>query len=113
MPRFGIEFTLVDGRDLDAWRKAVRRNTQVFFFETPTNPQLDIIDIAGVSDIAHDAGAISSSTTCSRRRCCRSRSQHRADVVVYSATKHIDGQGRTLGGVMLGSKELIKRHYHD
>ena len=90
-------------RDLDAWQKAIRPNTKMFFFETPSNPTLELVDIAAVSKIAQDARhARSSSTTCSRRRCCSARLQLGADIVVYSATKHIDGQGRCLGGAVLG-----------
>lgn len=112
-PRFGIEFTLVDGRDPDNWRKAVKPNTKAFFFETPSNPQLEIIDIAAVSKIAHAAGAIVIVDNVFATPMGQKPLQHGADVVVYSATKHIDGQGRCLGGVVLASKELIKRFYHD
>jgi O-succinylhomoserine sulfhydrylase len=112
-PRFGIEFTLVDGRDLDAWKKAVKPNTKAFFFETPSNPQLEIIDIAAVSRIAHAAGAIVIVDNVFATPMGQKPLEHGADVVVYSATKHIDGQGRALGGVVLASAELIKKYYHD
>ncbi len=112
-PRFGIEFTLVDGRDPDNWKKAVKPNTKAFFFETPSNPQLEIIDIAAVSRIAHDAGAIVIVDNVFATPMGQKPLQHGADVVVYSATKHIDGQGRCLGGIVLASTELIKRYYHD
>jgi O-succinylhomoserine sulfhydrylase len=112
-PRFGIECTLVDGPDLDAWKKAIRPNTRAFFFETPANPTLEIIDIAGVSKIAHAAGVIVIVDNVFATPMLQKPLQHGADVVVYSATKHIDGQGRCLGGVVLASKELIKRYYHD
>jgi O-succinylhomoserine sulfhydrylase len=112
-PRFGIEFTLVDGRDPANWRKAVKPNTKAFFFETPSNPQLEIIDIAAVSKIAHDAGAIVIVDNVFATPMGQKPLQLGADVVVYSATKHIDGQGRCLGGVVLASKDLIKRFYHD
>jgi O-succinylhomoserine sulfhydrylase len=112
-PRFGIEFTLVDGRDPDNWKKAVRPNTKAFFFETPSNPQLEIIDIAAVSRIAHAAGAIVIVDNVFATPMGQKPLEHGADVVVYSATKHIDGQGRCLGGVVLSSKDLIKRYYHD
>ena len=112
-PRFGIEFTLVDGRDLDQWRKAVRPNTKAFFFETPSNPQLEIIDIEGVSKIAHAAGALVIVDNVFATPMGQKPLEHGADVVVYSATKHIDGQGRTLGGVVLASTVLIKKYYHD
>lgn len=112
-PRFGIEFTLVDGCDLDAWKKAMRPNTRAFFFETPTNPTLDVIDIAAVSKIAHAAGAIVIVDNVFATPLLQKPLQHGADVVVYSVTKHVDGQGRCLGGALLTSKELIKKHYHD
>ena len=112
-PRFGIEFTLIDGRDLDAWKKAVRPNTKAFFFETPSNPTLEIIDIAAVSKIAHAAGAIVIVDNVFATPMLQKPLEHGADVVVYSATKHVDGQGRCLGGVVLSSKEIIKKHYHD
>jgi O-succinylhomoserine sulfhydrylase len=112
-PRFGIEFTLIDGRDLDAWKNAVRPNTKAFFFETPSNPTLEIVDIAAVSKIAHAAGAIVIVDNVFATPMGQKPLEHGADVVVYSATKHIDGQGRCLGGVVLASKELIKKYYHD
>lgn len=112
-PRFGIDFTLVDGRDPDNWKKALKPNTKAFFFETPSNPQLEIIDIAAVSKIAHAAGAIVIVDNVFATPLGQKPLEHGADVVVYSATKHIDGQGRCLGGVVLASKDLIKRYYHD
>ena len=112
-PRFGIEFTLVDGRDPDNWKKALKPNTKAFFFETPSNPQLEIIDIAAVSKIAHSVGAIVIVDNVFATPMGQKPLEHGADVVVYSATKHIDGQGRCLGGVVLSSKELINRYYHD
>jgi O-succinylhomoserine sulfhydrylase len=112
-PRFGIEFTLVDGRNLDEWKKAVRPNTRAFFFETPSNPTLEIIDIAAVSKIAHAAGAIVIVDNVFATPMLQKPLELGADVVVYSATKHVDGQGRCLGGVVLSSREIIKRYYHD
>jgi O-succinylhomoserine sulfhydrylase len=112
-PRFGIGFTLVDGRDNSAWAEAVRPNTKVFFFETPANPLLDLVDIAAVSRIAHAAGAIVIVDNVFATPLLQHPLQLGADVVVYSATKHIDGQGRCLGGVILGSKAYIKDHVHD
>ena len=112
-PRMGIACTLVDGRDLDAWRTAVRPNTKAFFFETPSNPTLEIIDIAAVSKIAHAAGAIVIVDNVFATPLGQKPLEHGADIVVYSATKHIDGQGRCLGGVVLASKDLIKKYYHD
>lgn len=112
-PRFGIEFTLVDGRNLDEWKKAVRPNTRAFFFETPSNPTLEIIDIAAVSKIAHAAGAIAIVDNVFATPLLQKPLELGADVVVYSATKHVDGQGRCLGGVVLSSREIIKNYYHD
>ncbi len=112
-PRFGIEFTLVDGTDPDNWKRALKPNTKAFFFETPSNPTLEIIDIAAVSRIAHDHGAIVIVDNVFATPMLQKPLQHGADVVVYSATKHVDGQGRCLGGVVLGRGDLIKNHYHD
>jgi O-succinylhomoserine sulfhydrylase len=107
LPRFGVSSTLVDGRDLDAWKAAVRPNTRAFFLETPTNPTLELVDIAAVADIAHDAGAKLVVDNVFATPCWQRPLDLGADVVVYSATKHIDGQGRCLGGVVLGSAEFI------
>ncbi|MFN3867953.1 MAG: O-succinylhomoserine sulfhydrylase [Hyphomicrobiaceae bacterium] len=112
-PRFGIACTLVDGRDLDQWRAACRRNTKAFFFETPANPTLELIDIAGVSKIAHEIGATVIVDNVFATPMLQRPLQQGADVVVYSATKHIDGQGRCLGGLVLGSKQFVKDYLHD
>ncbi len=113
LPRFGVDSTLVDGRDLDAWQAAVRPNTKVFFFETPTNPTLELVDIKGVSDIAHNAGAVVVVDNVFATPLLQSPMQHGADIVCYSATKHIDGQGRCLGGVVLGPQEFVEEKLHD
>ena len=105
--------TLVDGRDLDAWRAAVKPNTRVFFFETPTNPVLELVDIAGVSAIAKKAGALVVVDNVFATPLLQRPMQLGADIVVYSATKHIDGQGRCLGGVVLGPKEFIEEKLHN
>jgi O-succinylhomoserine sulfhydrylase len=112
-PRFGIEFTLVDGRDLNAWQAAMRPNTKAAFFETPANPTLELVDIAGVAKIAHARGAIVIVDNVFATPMLQKPLALGADVVVYSATKHIDGQGRCLGGAILSSQDLIKRYYHD
>jgi O-succinylhomoserine sulfhydrylase len=112
-PRLGIASTVVDGRDIDAWQKAVRPNTKVFFFETPSNPTLDLIDIAAVSEIAHAVGALVVVDNVFATPLLQKPLQHGADVVVYSATKHIDGQGRCLGGIVLGSEAYVKDHLHN
>ncbi|HUL86624.1 MAG TPA: O-succinylhomoserine sulfhydrylase [Pseudolabrys sp.] len=112
LPRFGVTSTLVNGTDLEAWKKAAQKNTKVFFLETPTNPTLEVIDIAAVADIAHNAGARLVVDNVFATPLYQSPLALGADCVVYSATKHIDGQGRVLGGIILGSEKLIIDHYH-
>jgi O-succinylhomoserine sulfhydrylase len=112
LPRFGVASTLINGLDLDAWRRAVRPNTKVFFLESPTNPALDVIDIAAVAKIAHDAGANLVVDNVFATPLWQSPLALGADCVVYSATKHIDGQGRCLGGVVLASEAFIQEHIH-
>ena len=113
LSRFGVTFTLVDGKDLEAWKKAVRKETKVFFMETPTNPTLEVYDIAAVAEIARSAGAKLVVDNVFATPLYQSPLQLGADVVVYSATKHIDGQGRVLGGVILSSEKIIADHYHN
>ncbi len=110
LPRFGVESTLVDGCDLAQWQAATRPNTKVFFLETPTNPTLDILDIKGIADIAHDVGARLVVDNVFATPVLQKPMEFGADVVVYSATKHIDGQGRCLGGVVLGSDAFVTDH---
>jgi O-succinylhomoserine sulfhydrylase len=112
-PRFGITATLIDGCDLEAWRSAVRPNTRMFFFETPANPTLDLVDIAAVSKIAKEAGALVVVDNVFATPLLQRPLQHGADVVVYSATKHIDGQGRCLGGAVLGSTDYVTNHLQE
>jgi O-succinylhomoserine sulfhydrylase len=112
LPRFGVASTLVDGTDLAQWRNAVRPNTKVFFLESPTNPTLEVIDIATVAQIAHDAGAKLVVDNVFATPLWQSPLALGADCVVYSATKHIDGQGRCLGGVILASEKFIQDHVH-
>ena len=112
LPRFGVPCTLVDGKDLNAWKAAVTKNTKVFFMETPTNPTLEVYDIQAVADIAHNAGAKLVIDNVFATPLYQSPLTLGADVVVYSATKHIDGQGRVLGGVILASEKLIVDNYH-
>ncbi len=108
LTRFGVEVTFVDGTDLDAWKAAIRPDTKAVFFESMSNPTLEVIDIAAVAKLAHAVGAtvvvdnVFSTPVFSRAI------QQGADVVVYSATKHIDGQGRALGGVIIGTKDFIR-----
>lgn len=107
LPRFGVESVLVDGTDLDQWRAALAQPTTAVFFETPSNPMMELVDIAAVSELAHAAGAkvvvdnVFGTPVFSRPL------DHGADIVVYSATKHIDGQGRALGGAVLGPADFI------
>jgi O-succinylhomoserine sulfhydrylase len=112
LPRFGVACTLVDGKDLDQWRKAVRPNTKTFFLESPTNPTLEVVDIEEVAKIAHAAGATLVVDNVFATPLWQSPLQLGADCVVYSATKHIDGQGRCLGGVILASQDFIQKHIH-
>ena len=107
-PRFGIDVTLVDGTDLDQWRAAMRPQTKLAFLETPSNPTLEIIDIRGVADIAHGIGARLVIDNVFATPMFQRPLALGADVVVYSATKHIDGQGRCLGGIILGSERFIR-----
>ncbi|BBE72767.1 O-succinylhomoserine sulfhydrylase [Oharaeibacter diazotrophicus] len=109
-PRFGVECTLVDGRDLAAWEAAVRPNTKAFFLESPTNPTLEVVDIAAVAEIAHAAGARLVVDNVFATPMWQKPLTLGADVVCYSATKHIDGQGRCLGGVVLCSQEFLDKH---
>jgi O-succinylhomoserine sulfhydrylase len=113
LPRFGVPSTLVDGTDLDQWRAAMRPSTKVCFLESPTNPQLEIIDIAAVAEIAHAGGANLVVDNVFATPLLQSPFELGADCVVYSTTKHIDGQGRCLGGVILGSNDFIQTHVHN
>ena len=113
LPRFGIASTLVDGTDLDAWRKAVRPETRAFFLESPTNPTLEVLDIAAIAAIAHEAGARLVVDNVFATPLHQRPLALGADVVVYSATKHIDGQGRCLGGIILSNEEFISEHLHN
>lgn len=112
-PRYGIEFTLVDGRNLDEWQNAIKSNTKLFFLESPTNPTLEVIDIKAVAEIANGCGAILVVDNVFSTPLFQKPLELGAHVVVYSATKHIDGQGRCLGGVVLSSKEWIDKNLHE
>jgi len=113
LPRFGVASTLVDGADLDAWRKAMRPNTKTCFIESPTNPTLALVDIAEVAKIAHAGGATLVVDNVFATPMLQHPLKLGADVVVYSATKHVDGQGRVLGGVILASEKFIADHIHN
>ncbi len=107
LPRFGVETVFVDGADLDQWREALATPAQAVFFETPSNPMQELVDIRAVADLAHAAGAQVVVDNVFGTPVFSKPFEHGADVVVYSATKHIDGQGRTLGGAVLGSAEFV------
>ncbi len=112
-PKYGIECTLIDGRDLGNWERAIRPNTKVFFLESPTNPTLEIVDIAGVARLANQVGAKVVVDNVFATPLFQKPLELGAHVVVYSATKHIDGQGRCLGGVVLSDKQWIDENLHD
>ena len=112
LPRFGVQTTLIDGRDLSAWEAAMRPNTRAVFFETPTNPVLELVDIEAVSKIAHKVGALVVVDNVFATPMLQRPIPLGVDIVVYSATKHIDGQGRCLGGVVLGTKDFIDDKLH-
>lgn len=109
LARFGVEVTYVDGTDLDQWRRAVRPGTKAVFLETVSNPTLEVIDLHGVARIAHAAGALVIVDNVFATPVFSRAVEMGADVVVYSATKHIDGGGRCLGGVVCGSRDYIRK----
>jgi O-succinylhomoserine sulfhydrylase len=113
LPRFGVETTFVDATDLKAWEAAMRPNTKVVLLESPANPLLEVTDIAAVCKIAHAAGAKVVVDNVFATPIFQQPLVLGADIVVYSATKHIDGQGRVLGGAILGDKELMEESYRD
>ena len=108
LPKYGVETTIVDGTDLNQWEDALKRPTKCVFVETPSNPGLDIIDIQAVSDLAHKAGAKVIVDNVFATPLLQKPMQMGADIVVYSATKHIDGQGRCLGGIVLGDADYCE-----
>ncbi|NNG03630.1 MAG: O-succinylhomoserine sulfhydrylase [Inquilinus sp.] len=108
LPRFGVETAFVDGDDLDGWRAALTPGARAVFLETPANPTLALIDIAAVSELAHAAGACVIVDNVFATPLLQKPLELGADVVVYSATKHIDGQGRCLGGAVLGRKAFVE-----
>jgi O-succinylhomoserine sulfhydrylase len=113
LPRYGIETTLVDGTKKAEWEKAVRKNTKLFFLESPTNPTLEVIDIAAVARLARSIGARLVVDNVFATPLQQKPFELGAHIVVYSATKHIDGQGRCLGGVILSDKKWIDENLHD
>jgi O-succinylhomoserine sulfhydrylase len=110
LPRFGVQSTLVEGTDLDAWKQAVRKETKVFLLESPTNPTLGILDIAAIAKIAKGANACLIVDNVFATPVLQSPFELGADIEVYSATKHSDGQGRCLGGVILSSQQFVTDH---
>jgi O-succinylhomoserine sulfhydrylase len=110
LPRYGIEVDLVDGADLAQWQAAIRDGTTCVFFETPSNPTLDLIDIKAVAEMAHGVGARVVVDNVFSTPVLQRPVEFGADVVVYSGTKHMDGQGRILGGAVLSSREFIDDH---
>jgi O-succinylhomoserine sulfhydrylase len=110
LARFGVSSTIVDGTDLAAWRAAIRDKTRILFFETPSNPTLEIVDIAGVSEIAHAAGALAVVDNAFASPMLQRPMDFGADIVVHSSTKYIDGQGRALGGIILCREDFLKDH---
>ena len=113
LPNYGIEVTIVRASKTEDWEKSIKKNTKVFFFETPTNPMLEIIDIWKLSQIAKENNikVIIDNVFATPLR--QRPMEFGADIVIYSATKHIDGQGRCLGGVILGDAEFIENKLHD
>ena len=113
MPQYGVETTLVDGRNLAEWEQAIRPNTKLFFLESPTNPTLEVVDIAAVAKLANQAGTRLVVDNVFATPLQQKPLELGAHVVVYSATKHIDGQGRCLGGIILSDKKWIDENLHD
>src|SRR6202049_4129604 len=113
LPPYGISSTLGRGLDPDAWKKAMRPNPKSWFLESPTNPTLDVLDISSIADIAHQAGARLIVDNVFATPIWQSPLSLGADVVVYSATKHIDGQGRCFGGMILSSEAFVAEHLHN
>lgn len=107
LPRFGIETTFVDATDSAAWEKAVHPNTKLLFLETPSNPLTEIADIAAIAEIAHRHGALLAVDNCFCTPVLQRPLDLGADIVIHSATKYLDGQGRVLGGAVLGKREVI------
>jgi len=111
LPRFGIEYTLVDAADIDNWEAHIKPNTKMLFLETPTNPQLEIIDLKKAGAIAQKHGLIFNVDNCFATPFLQTPADFGADLVIHSATKWIDGQGRVLGGAVAGRKELVHDIY--
>ena len=108
LPRFGVEVTFVDGTDLEQWRAAIRPDTAAVFMETVSNPALEVVDLEGVAGLARASGAVMIVDNVFATPIYSRAIELGADVVVYSTTKHIDGQGRALGGAVLGTREFVR-----
>jgi O-succinylhomoserine sulfhydrylase len=113
LPRLGVASTLVDGANLSQWTAAIRPETKLFFLESPTNPGLEVYDLKAIADLAHEAGARLVVDNVFATPLLQKPLELGADVVVYSATKHIDGQGRCLGGIILSSLAIIEESIHN
>lgn len=109
LTRFGVEVTFVDGTDLGQWKAAIRSDTKAVFFESMSNPTLEVIDLPAVAELAHAVGALVVVDNVFSTPVFSRAVDLGADVIVYSATKHIDGQGRVLGGVVLGTRDFIRK----
>ena len=109
LARYGVEVVFVDGRNLDEWRAALTPGTRAAFFETVSNPTLEVIDVAGVARLAHDVGALVVADNVFATPTFSRAAELGADVVIYSTTKHVDGQGRALGGIVLGSQQFVRK----
>ncbi|WP_308915243.1 O-succinylhomoserine sulfhydrylase [Jannaschia sp. LMIT008] len=108
LPRYGVAVDFVDGTDLDAWNGAIRPDTKAVFFESVSNPALEVVDVAGVADLAHAVGAMVIVDNVFATPTFSQAVDLGADVVVYSTTKHVDGQGRCLGGVICGTRDFVR-----
>jgi len=108
LPRWGVEVEFVDGHDLAQWEQALRRPARAVFFETPSNPMHELVDVAAVAELAHAVGAVVVVDNAFASPALQRPLALGADVVAYSATKHMDGQGRVLGGAILGSEEFVQ-----
>ncbi|UGX85198.1 O-succinylhomoserine sulfhydrylase [Phyllobacterium meliloti] len=113
LPKYGVDFTLIDGSKTENWEKAIRPNTKALFLESPTNPTLEIVDIAAVAKIANSVGAKLIVDNVFATPLFQKPLELGAHIVVYSATKHIEGQGRCLGGVILSDKKWIDENLHE
>jgi len=109
LTRYGVEVEFVDGTDLDQWRAAITPGTRAVFFESISNPTLEVVDVAAVSEMAHSVGATVLVDNVFSTPVFSDAIAQGADVVIYSATKHIDGQGRALGGIILGTRDFIRK----